>query len=60
MQRGKKRAIKLHDTESEAKRHALNMDNCYVQHRKGSERKCTQYCQVNKICDNYKEKYNID
>lgn len=50
MMRGKKRAIKLHDTPSEAAAHANNIAGAYVETRPGENMMCKYYCEAWQFC----------
>jgi hypothetical protein len=62
MQKGKKRAVKLHDTLDLANAHLEYLqktgeDVYSIEVRKGTDTKCLEYCSVNMFCDYYKENY---
>jgi len=57
MMRGKKRALKLHLSEEEARSHAVNVGG-YVEKRIGYPRRCLEYCPVKDFCNQYKDESN--
>lgn len=54
--KGAKRAIKLHNCPDAAAKHADEIGG-FVQERKGENKRCTMYCDVNNWCDYYNEKH---
>ena len=50
MKSGRKSAIKVFDTEEEAKAKLEELKGEYVEHRPGESRKCADYCNVCKWC----------
>jgi len=55
MQKGKKRAVKIHMVETEANDHAGKDIKYYVEYRPSTARKCEDYCPVKDFCKQYKE-----
>lgn len=60
MKEGRKTAIKLYSTESDAQDHLSLLvesggDGYYVQERKGERRRCAKYCNVSDMCTQYKD-----
>lgn len=56
MKEGRKSAVKLHDTEDNAKQHLLVLDSkYYIEHRQGASRKCSDYCPVKDFCSQWAE-----
>ena len=51
MTEGKKRALKLYNTESEAYQNIG--DNEYVEFREGKANKCENYCPANQFCSQF-------
>lgn len=54
--KSRKKALKLYDSEEEAQIHSIAIDG-EVEHRPGTDKKCTQYCSVCKWCSYWQEKY---
>lgn len=53
MKEGRKTAVKLHDSEKDAKEHFLSLDNKHsIIHRPGTVNRC-DYCAVTKWCSQY-------
>ena len=57
MQKGKKRALKLHDNLIDANQHAHRLDNCTVEERPGERVRCENYCGVRDFCPQYKAEH---
>ena len=59
MKKGRKTAIKLHDSIAEANKMVedLGHDQHYVEVRKGSDKKCCEYCNCCEFCNYWKEHY---
>lgn len=63
MKKGRKTAIKLYETQAEADQRAetenanASGNPYYVEHRPGTDGKCTDYCQVCEFCSYWREKY---
>lgn len=56
MKRGRKTAVKLHDIEYNALKHAMNQGGAhYVEHRPGKDSRCEDYCPVSKFCSQFQE-----
>jgi hypothetical protein len=57
MRNGRKTAMKLHDTELDAYKHVAQLGGnpYFVQKREGYNRRCMEYCPVNKFCNFYNE-----
>lgn len=58
-----KTATKLHDTLESAEEHLKNLEVNYpgiyeIEVRKGSDKKCLEYCSCCQFCNYWKEKYN--
>jgi len=55
MKKGRKRAIKLYDSEEEADKHCKeSSEKVFVEHRKGEPTRCLQdYCRVSKFCNQW-------
>lgn len=53
MCKGKKRAVKLHDSKESAESHALTNDKYYVEERPKVFKRCDDYCNVSKYCKLY-------
>ena len=52
------RALKVHDSEESALEHQKMCDfNTRIEKREGEDKKCLDYCSVNKFCNYYKTKY---
>lgn len=62
MKKGRKSAVRVFDTESDAKAMLSNMDNLhYIEHRPPIARKCADYCLVCDFCNQYqKEKKRLE
>lgn len=63
MKKGRKSAVRLYDTEAEARARA-NSENAlakgepfYVEQRKGVDGKCTDYCTVREFCNYWRNNY---
>lgn len=55
MKDGRKSAVKLHSTQSEADNHAAQAGKGHsVQHRPGEYRRCAEYCNVAHACPQYR------
>lgn len=54
MKKGRKRAVKLYDTETEAQIHAVEVDG-YVEHRPGTDGRCADYCPAAPWCSHMRE-----
>ena len=54
MKKGRKKALKLYDTKTEAEIHAIEADG-FVEYRKGEDGKCAEYCAVHDWCPYYKK-----
>jgi len=57
---GNKRAVKVCDTEEEASRLITEFDQKQtwrIEHRRGEDKRCKDYCSVNQFCNYYKENY---
>lgn len=59
MKKGRKTAIKLHDNIADANKMVedLGHDQHYVEIRKGSDKKCCEYCNCCEFCNYWKEHY---
>jgi hypothetical protein len=55
MKRGNKRAVKLHDTAADARRHADTDGKFYVEHRPAEPTRCLYYCPVSAFCSQFKD-----
>ncbi len=56
MKEGRKSAVKLHDTEDDAKQHLLVLDSKhYIEYRQGASRKCPDYCPAKDFCSQWAE-----
>jgi hypothetical protein len=54
MKKGRKSAVKLHNTKSYAEAHVKRMgDKHYIEYRDGERMRCISYCKVSKWCDDY-------
>lgn len=53
MKRGNKRAVKLYDSEEEAKAH-LPIGGHYIEERKGEKTRCEEYCNAQPFCNQFK------
>lgn len=54
---GRKTALKVCDTEEEAKRYAEKAgSDCYIEYRKGEDKRCDNYCLCREWCSYYKSK----
>lgn len=51
MAKGKKRALKLHDSEEEARKHSDKVEDSKVEDRPGENVRCLHYCPVVQYCD---------
>lgn len=59
MKEGRKTAVKLYDSEEEANaRVEAEGKGYYVEHRKGEDSKCLNYCSACEFCSHYKELMN--
>nr|DAU49760.1 MAG TPA: Exonuclease [Caudoviricetes sp.] len=59
MKEGRKTAVKLYDSEEEANaRVEAEGKGFYVEHRKGEDSKCLNYCSACEVCSHYKELMN--
>lgn len=59
MKEGRKTAVKLYDSEEEANaRVEAEGKGFYVEHRKGEDSKCLNYCSACEFCSHYKELMN--
>ena len=59
MKEGRKTAVKLYDSEEEANaRVEQEGKGFYVEHRKGEDSKCLNYCSACEFCSHYKELMN--
>lgn len=58
MERGKKRAVKLHASEADAQAHAARDKSFYVEKRPGERTRCRTYCQVSKFCAQWLNELN--
>ena len=56
MKRGRKKALKLCDSEDEAKEWRANFGGDLIEYRPGQDRKCDDYCNVNCFCSYYRNK----
>ena len=54
MKKGRKRALRLYDTEKEAIAHAMSEKGCHVEHRPGESVRCQSYCNAAPYCDQWK------
>ena len=54
MKTGRKTAVKLYDTETEATEAAVNDAKLYVQYRPGEDSKCLRYCAAREFCEHYR------
>lgn len=50
MKKNRKKALKVCDTEEDAKAYLDSMDGDYVEVRKGEDKKCKSYCMVRDFC----------
>lgn len=59
MKKGRKTAIKLHDNIASANAMVENLghDQHYLEIRKGSDRKCSEYCSCCEFCNYWREHY---
>lgn len=57
LRNGRRTALKLHDTELDAYKHVAQLGGSphFVQKREGYNRRCMEYCVVNKFCSFYNE-----
>ena len=61
IKKGAKRATKIHSTFKDAWNHVDTLGDDYtIDERIGEDRKCLDYCSVNKFCDYYKATYEKD
>lgn len=60
MKKGLKRALSLHDNETDARRKAEGIEGGYVEERKGRNRKCEGYCICKDFCNFYKKSIDTD
>jgi hypothetical protein len=61
MKTGRKSAVKLCDSDIEAKGTIENLGNGhYIENRKGEPKRCNEYCRVNSFCRFYKEFKNVE
>lgn len=60
MKKGRKSAVKLHSSETDAQAHAesLGADH-YVEYRPGVDRKCEGYCSCKDFCSYYKRTHEV-
>lgn len=58
MKKGQVRAVRVLDTEQEANDYLKNKGGDYIVERKGEDRKCRDYCDVNKFCSYWQEHQN--
>ena len=58
MKTGRKTAVKLYPTMTEAKMHAAKEKELYVEHRPGEDTRCENYCSVKAFCHYYRGKKN--
>lgn len=59
MKEGRKTAVKLYDSEEEANaRVESEGKGYYVEHRKGEDSKCLNYCSAREFCSHYRELMN--
>ncbi len=56
MKNGRKTALRVLDTEDEAKACMESMKGDYIEKRCGEDKKCNEYCNVNKFCSYYQSK----
>jgi len=56
MKNGRKTALRVLDTEEEAKACMEFMKGDYIETRCGEDKKCNEYCNVNKYCSYYQSK----
>lgn len=56
MKKGRKRALKLYESEEDAAIHALEVGG-YVEHRPGVDGRCVDYCDVCRWCPYYQKRY---
>ena len=54
MKKGRKKALKLYDSQPDAQIHAIEVDG-FVEYRKGEDGKCAEYCAVHDWCPYYKK-----
>ena len=54
----RKTAMKVCNTEKEAKEYLASVGGDYIEFRQGKDRRCEMYCNVNKFCKYYKERLN--
>ena len=64
MKKGGKRALKVFDNHTDANYMATRLtaegSDVTIEERKGEDKKCLDYCSVNKFCDYYKKTYETD
>lgn len=58
MKNGRKRALRILNSEDEAEKWKEENDGDYVEKREGQDKKCLEYCSVAQFCSYYQEKYN--
>ncbi len=57
MKKGRKSALRVLDSEEEAEAYIKEKGGEYIEHRVGEDRKCQDYCMVNKFCNYWRCKY---
>lgn len=57
MKKGRKRALRVLDSEEKAKEWMKLNDGDFIERREGIDKKCLEYCSVCQFCKYYKEKY---
>ena len=57
MKKNAKKALKLCQSEDEAKELLEQGKGDYIEFRAGEDKKCTEYCSCNKWCSYWREKY---
>lgn len=60
MKKGRKSALRLLNTEQEAKDYMSKNGGDYIELRKGEDRKCKEYCTCCQFCPFYKANYSND
>jgi len=60
MAKGKKRAVRLYDTENEARVHAQSDKTLRVEKRPGESQRCSEYCPVSEVCPQRRAMLNQD
>lgn len=55
MSKGKKRALRVLDTMEDAELWQMNNGGDYIEHRKGEDKKCADYCAACEFCSYYKK-----